>query len=123
MSNLPALYKGQTKAWMSFVIGSQSSLKLKLVPCCSLLERTQGLCYFLDNCSARPPSEELCSGRVFVQFLPPNVTSLIQPLHQRVLESIKRPYKKEALVQPFAERRRGRICGHISEGCRYENRR
>lgn len=46
----------------------------------------------LDNCSAHPSDGELKSkdGKVTAQFLPPNVTSLIQPMDQGVLETLKR---------------------------------
>ncbi len=43
----------------------------------------------LDNCSAHPDEDELVSsdGKIKAVFLPPNVTSLIQPMDQGVLES------------------------------------
>jgi len=45
---------------------------------------------FLDNCAAHPSEEELMSddGKIMAKFLPPNVTALIQPMDQGVLESI-----------------------------------
>ena len=67
----------------------------------------------LDNCSAHPEEDVLMSddGLVIAKFLPPNVTSLIQPMNQGVLESMKRRYKRsllqvvllsEDLVDPIA---------------------
>ena len=52
----------------------------------------------LDNCSAHPSEDELMSsdGKFIAKFLPPNVTSLIQP---GVLESIKRRYKRKILEE------------------------
>ena len=49
----------------------------------------------LDNCSAHRNEEELIStdGNVVAKFLHPNVTSLIQPMDQAVLVSIKRRYQ------------------------------
>ena len=46
----------------------------------------------LDNCAAHPDVEELVSenGRIAAKFLPPNVTSLIQPMDQGVLVALKR---------------------------------
>ena len=48
----------------------------------------------LDNCCAHPNEEKFVSadGKVIAKFLPPNVTSLIQPMDQGVLESIKCRY-------------------------------
>ena len=50
----------------------------------------------LNNCSAHPGEEELISAdsKVFARFLPPNVTSLIQPMD---LVSIKRRYRRKIL--------------------------
>ena len=54
---------------------------------------------FLDNCSTHPSEDELISadGKITAKFLPPNVTALIQPMDQGVLECIKRVYRKSIL--------------------------
>ena len=36
-------------------------------------------------------------GKITAHYLPPNVTSLIQPMDQGVLEALKRRYKKKIL--------------------------
>ena len=48
----------------------------------------------LDNCSVHPDEKSLVSedDLITAKFLPPNVTSLIKPMDQRVLESLKRCY-------------------------------
>ena len=53
----------------------------------------------LDNCSAHPKEDILVSrdGLVIAKFLPPHVTSLIPPMDQGVLESMKRRYRKSLL--------------------------
>ena len=53
----------------------------------------------LDNCSAHPEASDLVSddGKIIAKFLPPNVTSLIQPMDQGVIEALKRRYKKKLL--------------------------
>ena len=45
----------------------------------------------LDNCSAHPEEAELVSedGQIFAYFIPANVTSLIQPMDQGVLQALK----------------------------------
>ena len=55
----------------------------------------------LDNCSAHPDESELVSrdGKVIAKFLPPNVTSMIQPMDQGILVSIKRRYKRKILEE------------------------
>ena len=55
----------------------------------------------LDNCSAHPDETELISkdGKVIAKYLPPNVTSLVQPMDQGVLESLKRRYRRKILEE------------------------
>ena len=55
----------------------------------------------LDNCSAHPDEEELifADGKVIAKFLPPNVTSLIQPMDQGVLVAIKCRYRRKILEE------------------------
>ena len=50
---------------------------------------------FLDKCSAHSIEDELVSadGKITAKFLPPNVTALVQPIDQGVLESINRVYR------------------------------
>ena len=49
----------------------------------------------MDYCSAHPSEEELNTddGSAKSHFLPPNVTSLIQPMDQDVLKCMKRIYR------------------------------
>ena len=55
----------------------------------------------LDNCCAHHDEEELISadGKVIVKFLPPNDTSLIQPMDQGVLVAIKQRYRRKILEE------------------------
>ena len=102
------IYSGQTNAWMTsklfcewfhndFVPHVRDSLKL--------LKETPQAVLLLDNCSAHPDEEELVSddGKIYAHFLPPNVTSLIQPMDQGVLEAIKKRYKKKLLRRLIIE--------------------
>lgn len=48
----------------------------------------------LDNCKAHPSAAGLVSGNIFgITLLPPNVTSLIQPMDQRVIQNFKSFYR------------------------------
>lgn len=51
------------------------------------LENNCKILLFLDNCSAHPPPELLVKSNVFSIYLPPNVTSVIQPCEQGILHS------------------------------------
>ena len=102
--NLPVIYRNQANAWVNgplfkdwyhhnFVPFVQDSLReMGIEPKAILL---------LDNCSAHPNEEELISadGNVISKFLPPNVTSLVQPMDQGVLASLKRHYHTRLLKE------------------------
>ena len=53
----------------------------------------------LDNAPSHPSCDALVSsdGKIKCMLMPPNVTSLIQPMDQGVLENIKRRYKRDLL--------------------------
>ena len=53
----------------------------------------------LDNCSAHPDPEELASNdrAIYAMFSPANVTALIQPMDQGVIQSVKMRYRKKLL--------------------------
>ena len=99
---LPVVYRNQANAWVDrdifrdwffncFVPETKQKLRE--------LGQEERAILFLDNCSAHPSEDELISadGKITAKFLPPNVTALIQPMDQGVLESIKRVYRKSIL--------------------------
>lgn len=57
----------------------------------------------LDNAPTHPSAEQLESGEIKAMFLPPAVTSLIQPMDQGVLENLKRNYRRLLLEHILAE--------------------
>jgi hypothetical protein len=98
------MYSGQPNAWMTsklfhewfhqhFVPYVQKSLEALGEKCRSVL--------LLDNCSAHPQESELVTedGEIFAYFLPANVTSLIQPMDQGVLQALKMKYTKRKLLR------------------------
>ncbi|XP_046666442.1 jerky protein homolog [Homalodisca vitripennis] len=97
---LPTMYSHQRSAWMDgqtfkewffheFVRVVEAYLKKK-----NLLRKAILL---MDNAPSHPDASELVSGDIKAAFLPPNVTSLIQPLDQGVLEAMKRHYRRRLL--------------------------
>lgn len=53
---------------------------------------------FIDNAPCHPSENELRNGEIFVKFLPPNVTALIQPMDQGVIETTKRLFRKKLIM-------------------------
>lgn len=70
----------------------------------SLGEKSRAI-LLLDNCSAYPKESELVSddSEIFAHFLPANVTSLIQPMDQGMLQAVKMKYKKKLLRRLIIE--------------------
>ena len=48
----------------------------------------------LDNCSAHPPAAILIRGNICVMYLPPNATSILQPMDQEIICSFKCKYQQ-----------------------------
>ncbi len=102
MSSLPVLYYSQKKGWMDtsiftdwfhkhFVPQVKRYLQSK-----SILEKAV---LVLDNAPSHPAASTLISDDKNIKclYLPPNVTSLVQPMDQGVLENVKRRYKRQLL--------------------------
>ena len=49
----------------------------------------------MDNCTAHPNIKSL--NNIRLEFLPPNTTSLIQPLDQSIIKNLKTFYRKELI--------------------------
>ncbi|XP_028661789.1 jerky protein homolog-like [Erpetoichthys calabaricus] len=108
MRNFPVLYYNQTKAWMNreifkdwffkhFVPAVRDHLRSKNLP--------QRAVLLLDNAPSHPSENVLKTSddQIFVAYLPPNVTSLKQPMDQGVLEAFKRRYRKSLLRSVLEE--------------------
>nr|XP_033788001.1 jerky protein homolog isoform X2 [Geotrypetes seraphini] len=100
ITNLPVDYHTQSNSWMdpevftkwfqsSFVPSVKENLRKKGIP-----ENSKVL-LLLDNCRTHPPAEELVNGNIFVCYLPVNVTSLIQPMDQGVIQNVKMFYMRD----------------------------
>ncbi len=97
-NDLPVHYYAQKCSWMDSSI-FKTWFHEKFVPKCRKALEEKGLpkkaILLLDNAPSHPDVESLCSsdGEISCVYLPPNTTSLIQPMDQGVLENIKRLYK------------------------------
>ena len=99
---LPVVYRHQKNAWVNVQIYEEwfqecfvPEVRKRLAD----LGQEQKAILFLDNCSAHPPEDILVSddGKIVSKFFPANVTALIQPMDQSVLEKVKRNYRKRIL--------------------------
>ncbi|GBN40854.1 hypothetical protein AVEN_204107-1 [Araneus ventricosus] len=57
----------------------------------------------IDNAPSHPEVEDLKSGNIKAMFLPVNITSLIQPMDQGVINDLKLKYRKFILAHVLEE--------------------
>ena len=106
--DLPVQYFNQRNAWMDSSIFN-NWFHNSFVPFCqkALSEkgRSQKAIFLLDNASSHPDNNDhtLEDGQITCLYMPPNTTSVLQPMDQGVLENIKKRYKKDLLLQLLYE--------------------
>lgn len=105
MNSLPVYYRNQTKAWMTGNLFKEWFEK-KFVPSVTRFNEENGLppraLLLIDNAPSHPSDMQLVCRDIKAIFLPPNVTSLLQPMDQGVLQNIKLSYRK-MLLQTLIE--------------------
>ena len=99
ISDLNVTYRSQKNAWVDSAL-FLDWFQTVFVPIVQQQLRDLGqepkALLVLDNCPAHPDASQLVSpdNLVTATYLPPNVTSLVQPMDQGVLEMLKRKYRK-----------------------------
>lgn len=98
IKSLPVYYKNSKKAWMDCDL-FKGWFEHQFVPKVTAFNRENGLpnraLLFIDNAPSHPG--ELVCGDIKTVFLPKNVTSIIQPMDQGVLQAMKQKYRKMLL--------------------------
>lgn len=103
-STLPVYYRSQKSAWMDsylfkewfisqFVPGVKDHLTSLKLPIKAIL--------VLDNAPTHPADDLECEGYSDIKlvYMPPNVTSISQPMDQGVIECFKRKYRRKLLSE------------------------
>ncbi|XP_043914003.1 jerky protein homolog-like [Protopterus annectens] len=99
---LPLCYRAQKSAWMNceiFLDWYTNEFISNVKKFRQKEKKTGKVLLLLDNAPSRPGVEKLnaVDENFDVIFLPPNVTTLIQPMDQGVKEKLKKLYKKQVL--------------------------
>ena len=95
MDDLPVFWRKAPKGWMRSDV-----MKDWLLNCfvpevkkkCQEDGRSFNVLLLLDNCSSHPSWLQDIHPNVRIEFLPPNTTSLIQPLDQEIIACVKAKY-------------------------------
>uniref|UniRef100_K7GGY3 HTH CENPB-type domain-containing protein n=1 Tax=Pelodiscus sinensis TaxID=13735 RepID=K7GGY3_PELSI len=109
-SALPVSYKNQRNAWMDSAIFQRwffNEFLPEVEQFLNSINLPRKAIFVIDNTPSHPLEDELLSGDIRdellsgdirVIFLPPNTTSLCQPMDQAVLEALKRKYHHKLLT-------------------------
>ena len=87
IKNLPCKYKSQKKSWMDSQIFEEWVRKLDR----TFWMEGRKIALLIDNCPAQPSVSILTN--VQLVFLPPNTTSVLQPMDLGVIRSLKTHYR------------------------------
>ncbi|XP_050545073.1 jerky protein homolog-like [Daktulosphaira vitifoliae] len=98
---IPVDYKNQSKAWMTKSVFAEWFHET-FVPAVEKFNKKQNLSknalLIVDNCPGHP-IDDLNHRFIRVMFLPPNVTPILQPMDQNVIQTVKMHYKKSLLYK------------------------
>ena len=107
MSSLPVDYFSQNKSWVDRRV-FRDWFQNKFMPLVKRFCSGKGIPFkillLLDNAPGHPDAIEMSNENVNIVFLPPNTTSIIQPMDQGCLDPLKQRYKKQLLHYIIIER-------------------
>ncbi|XP_064475381.1 tigger transposable element-derived protein 6-like [Ornithodoros turicata] len=86
-------YRWNQKAWMTSAIFTEWLLQLEK----KMKEQKRHIAVILDNCSAHSKVPKMTYVKVLL--LPPNCTSVLQPLDQGIIRSLKSHYRRRMLEE------------------------
>ena len=86
IKKLPCRYRGQKKSWMDSMLFEGWARELHN----QFEKEYRKIAFIINNCTARPEIGGLKTIDLF--FIPPNTTSVLQPMDQGVIRSLKARY-------------------------------
>ncbi|XP_053381940.1 tigger transposable element-derived protein 4-like [Mercenaria mercenaria] len=93
VKSLPTTHKANKKAWMTSEIFTEWVRKLDP----DMTRNQRSVVLIVDNCPAHPKINGLKSDKLV--FLPPNSTSVTQPMDQGVIRILKVHYRKQVITR------------------------
>ena len=91
IKKLPCCYWGQKKSWMDSTLFEEWVRELDN----QFEKENRKIALIIDNCTAHPEIGGLKAIDLF--FLPPNTTSVLQPMDQGVIRSLKARYRTKVV--------------------------
>lgn len=93
INSFPMAYRANKKAWMTSDLFNEWVTSINA----EMEKKNRRILLFIDNCTAHNNPPHL--SHVAVEFLPPNTTSILQPLDQGVIKVFKSFYRTEIVQQ------------------------
>lgn len=97
MKSLTTQYVSSKKGWMTSFLFEDWIEKLNA----RMVKNNRKIIMFVDNAPSHKISKNFSN--VHLEFLPPNLTSVIQPMDQGIISQIKRLYRKDLLRRLIAD--------------------
>ena len=91
VKQLPFQYRALNKIWMTGVLFAEWVRKLDS----SFRAQSRKVALLIDNCSVQSEIKNLTN--ISLIFLPPNTTSVLQPMCQGVIRSLKAHHRKKVI--------------------------
>jgi len=92
VTSLPITYESNSKAWMTKPLFGKWLTKLDA----KLMKENKKVILLIDNCSAHYADSSYLIN-IKIVFLPPNTTSVMQPLDAGIIKNMKHFYRKKIL--------------------------
>ncbi|XP_050300906.1 tigger transposable element-derived protein 4-like [Anthonomus grandis grandis] len=91
-------YEYNKKAWMTSEIYEKWLLK----PDKKFAAQRRKVLLFVDNCPAHPKSVESKLKNIKLEYFPPNLTSILQPMDQGIIKNLKQHYRNRIVMKVLA---------------------
>lgn len=98
IKSLPVDYECNKKAWMTSDIYEKWLLKLDKM----FVAQKRKILLFVDNCPAHPKTVQAKLKNIRLEYFPPNLTSILQPMDQGIIKNLKHYYRKRIVMKVLA---------------------
>ena len=103
VKSLPVDYEFNRKAWMNSSIFEKWLMKLDV----EFVRQHREVLFFFDNCSAHKNELQFKLNNIRLEFFPPNLTAILQPMDMGIIRCLKVNYRNEVVKEmlEFIERK------------------
>lgn len=98
IKSLDVDYEHNKKAWMTSEIYDKWLKKLDKI----FAAQNRKILLFVDNCPAHPKNVEANLKNIKLKYFPPNLTSVLQPMDQGIIQNLKQQYRKRIIMKVLA---------------------